>query len=517
MLMYEDRGANMKLSDVQKLPADAFSPLSTDVFSTMFTSSAYWFKFDVSNPGNTPLSRIFVFEPPWLDYIEVHILNQGSSPLTYKEGNSFVYDKRTIDYHLINVEHTFKPGVSNVYIQIKTRDPFILSLSIIKEKTFLIQQQQESLYIGLVYGVLIAMLLYNFFLFLGIREPYYAYYVLFVTAFLIMNTSYNGYTFKYVCAELPEVQNWLQASSIFFYSLTALLFARSFLNLKVTHERLNIATLYMVFFLLFIATLSATIGGYHYHVMFSILMSVIVSLYIFFIAIFSWKYGNRSARFFILGFFSSLLGTIITALTVMGQIPYHEYTYRALDIGMVIDAILLSLALSDKLKITNEQKLIAEQASRTDILTGLMNRRAYYEISMNEVHRSQRYGAKLSLVFLDIDNFKTFNDTYGHDIGDKVLKHFATILMQIKRKDDYAFRLGGDEFLLLLPETEKSEADYLAQRIQAETASHMIYLDDIKLGIQTSYGVSELEADDRSIKEAEKRADQALYQAKESS
>ncbi len=516
MLLYEDTSCDMGLSDILQLSNDAFSPLHTDVFSTTFTSSSYWFKFNVNNTTDMPLSRIFVFEPPWLDYVHVHILTQGSISSSYEVGNIFEYSNRTIDHHLINFEHTFLPGTSSIYIQVKTRDPFIVSLSLMEEEKFLLQQQDKSFYIGLIYGVLLAMMLYNFFLFIGIREPYYAYYVLFVTAFLIMNASYNGYTFKPLCAQLPELQNWLQASSIFFYSLTALLFAKSFLNLKKTHRLLNISTLYMIYFLLFIATISAVIGGYHYHVMLSITMSVIVSLYIFFTAIFSWRQGNRSARFFILGFFSGLSGTVITALTVMGQISYHEYTYRALDFGMVIDAILLSLALSDKLKIINEQKLIAEKASKTDILTGLMNRRAYYEISTNEVHRAERYGGKLSLMFLDIDHFKTFNDTHGHDVGDRVLEHFSQVLLKIKRKDDYAFRLGGDEFLLLLPETEKSEAEHLAQRIQEETASHTIHLKDRTLTIRTSYGVAELEASDRSIKEVEKRADRALYKAKES-
>ncbi len=513
--MYEDKTSEKSFSEVAKLPANAFSSLDTDIFSTPFTSSSYWFKFNVNNTTDTPLSRLFVFEPPWLDYIEVHILEKGSISSSYEVGNTFEYANRSIDHHLINIEHVFQPGTSNVYIKVRTRDPFIVSVSLMKEKTFLEQQQYESFYVGLIYGILLAMIFYNFFLFLGIKEPYYAYYVIFVTAFLIMNTSYNGYTFKPFCAQLPELQNWLQACSIFFYSLTALLFAKSFLNLKNTHERLNMSTLYMIYFLLFIAMISATVGGYHYHVMFSIIMSIIVSLYIFFIAIFSWRHGNRSARFFILGFFSSLLGTIITALTVMGQISYHEYSYKALDFGMVIDAILLSLALSDRLKISNEQKLIAEQASRTDVLTGLMNRRAYYEISANEVHRSKRYGGKLSLMFLDIDHFKMFNDTYGHDIGDTVLEHFAKILLKMKRKDDYAFRLGGDEFLLLLPETEKEEAEHLARRIQVETSAYEIQLKDLSLSINTSYGVSELEESDRSIKEAEKRADQALYAAKE--
>ena len=515
MLVYKDADANLEFDQVTKLSLDQFIPLKHDVFSCTFNTSAFWYRFELNNTQISSLSRLMVFEAPWLDYIQINIISPKGKTKQYEVGNTFDYEQRSIDHHFINQVHGFEPGISTVYIKVKTRDPFVFTASVLDENSFLKEQIQVSKYIGLLYGVLFAMLLYNLFLFFGIKEPYYAYYVLFVTAFMLMNASYNGYTFKLFFPEEPEVQNWMQSSSIFFFSLAGLLFAQSFLNLKIAYERLNRSINYMIYFLVVTAIMSAVVGGYRYHVMLAIVFSIIVSIYIFAIAFYSWKKGNQSARFFILGSISGLVGTVITALTVMGQIPYSHLTYKALDLGMIVDAVLLALALADRVRIAQEEKLIAEKESKTDVLTNLMNRRAYYEISANEVHRSMRYKTDMSLILIDIDDFKDFNDNYGHDVGDKALKHFADILMKMKREDDYAFRLGGDEFLILLPDTNVIEASHLAERIRDAVEVQKFYTGTYTLAMGTSYGVAQLQDDDTSIEQVEKRADQALYKAKE--
>ena len=514
MSVYEDTQATLTFEQVSKLPSHTFTPVKKDVFSYPFTSSAFWYTFKVDNMQDTDLSRLMVFEAAWLDYIQINIVSPNKQVRQYEVGNTFEFTNRTIDHHLINQSHDFQPGISDVFIQVKTRDPFVFTLSILKEKTFLLEQIKQSKYIGLLYGILLAMLFYNLFLYFGIKEPYHAYYVLFVTAFLIGNASYNGYTFKLFFSHSPQLQNWMQSSSIFLFSLCNLLFAQSFLNLKQTHRRLNVSSTAIFYLLLFTALLSALIGGYTYHVIFSIVLSAIISAYILAIGFYSYSKGNRSALFFLLGSISGLTGTVITALTVMGQIPYYNLTYKALDVGMVMDALLLSLALAHKVRITQEEKLIAEKDSRTDVLTGLMNRRAYHDIGKKELTRCQRYKTDLSFVIFDIDRFKSFNDTYGHDVGDKVLIHFGSILENIKRENDYAFRLGGDEFVLLLPEANEEQALHLAMRIKEELQRRKLNINETELRLTASAGISQFQETDTSISLVEKRADLALYRAK---
>lgn len=516
MLEYEDTTAKMTLSEVRHLSSEAFTPLNRPVASHPFTNSAFWYQFKVNNKENTPLSRLIVFEPAWLDSVNFTVISPQGETITHQGGNIYPYSKRAIDYYLINFEHSFEPGISTVYLQVKTRDPFIVALSIMNKATFLAEQINASMYIGLVYGGIVAMLLYNLFLYFAVKARYYAHYVLFLSAFFAMNASYNGYTFMYIFPNAPNVQNWAQSTSIYFYVVTALLFARSFLNFVKYHHTLYIITTLLIFGIVGVAVLSAMIGGYHYHVMFAIISILLISIYLFIIGLYSLLTGNHSARFFLLGTASGLIGAFITALTVMSYIPYTYLTYKANDFGMYIDVVLLSMALADRMKMTQEKRLIAEKEAKTDILTGLYNRRAYYEICHKEFQRLLRHNRCLSVIMFDIDHFKEINDTYGHDTGDNVLKSVAAIVKGVIREYDYAFRMGGDEFLVLLPETTEKQALFLAERIRKRIANKKFIDKDDKFYITASFGISQYNHIEKSIETIVKRADKALYHVKKS-
>lgn len=513
LLEYEDSTATMKFSEVKMLAPEYFKPLNKSVVSHRFTSSAFWYQLKVENKENKPLSRLIIFEPAWLDSINIMVISPHGELKSYEGGNTYPYSKRAIDHYLNNFKHGFEPGISTVYVQVKTRDPFIVSISVMEESLFLKEQVSVSTYTGLIYGGIAAMLFYNLFLFLGIKKRYYGYYVLYLCAFFAMNASYNGYTFIYVLSNYPTVQNWAQSTSIFFFILAGLLFASSFLNLEKYHQRLYKMTRYMMFFVIAVALLSAVLGGYHYHVMLSIILVMLISIYIFGMTIFSWLTGNRSARFFLLGVSSGLIGAVITALTVMSFIPYSYMTYKANDFGMYIDVILLSLALADRMKMIQEKKLIAEKQAKTDIITGLHNRRAYYEISEMEYKRILRHKGRLSVIMFDIDDFKNINDNYGHNAGDKVLNSVGNIVKNLIRKHDSAFRMGGDEFLVFLPETNEKQAAHLAERIRKEIEKYKLE-ENSKLVITASFGIAQYIPNDTNIEKLTRRADEALYQAK---
>lgn len=516
LLEYEDTTATMTLSKVRQLSSDKFKPLNKDVASHPFTNSAFWYQFKVENKENSPLSRLIVFEPAWLDSVNISVVSPKGELQSYEGGNLYPYSKRAINHYLINFKHEFGPGVSTVYVQVKTRDPFIVSISVMEKLAFVKEQVSTSTYTGLIYGGIIAMLFYNLFLFFGIKEKYYALYVLYLCTFLAANASYNGYTFMYLFSDHPTVQNWAQSTSIFLFILMGLLFANSFLNLEKYHQTLYKITKYVIFLIIGIALLSAMVGGYHMHVMLSIILVMLVSIYIFGMALFSWLTGNRSARFFLLGAASGLIGAVITALTVMSFIPYSYMTYKANDFGMFIDVVLLSLALADRMKITQEEKLIAEDQAKTDVITGLLNRRAYSEMSYIEYQRLLRHQRALSVIIFDVDHFKHVNDSYGHDAGDYILKSVGNIVRDVIREYDYAFRMGGDEFLLLLPETNEKQASILAERIRLRIENKKLVNEhNNKFSVTASFGISQNRKIDTSIENIVKRADKALYKAKE--
>lgn len=148
--------------------------------------------------------------------------------------------------------------------------------------------------------------------------------------------------------------------------------------------------------------------------------------------------------------------------------------------------------------------------SVTDHLTGIYNRLKVSQIMRDEIVRARRYGVKLSLIIFDIDHFKGFNDTYGHDRGDFVLTETVQTVLPLIRESDIMARWGGEEFLILLPETEGEAAFNLAERLRKAVAAHGY----AETGAVTcSFGTAEYrrnEEEDAWIK----RGDEALYQAK---
>lgn len=155
------------------------------------------------------------------------------------------------------------------------------------------------------------------------------------------------------------------------------------------------------------------------------------------------------------------------------------------------------------------------EIARIDPLTGLYNRRAFDECCEIEFSRAQRSGSSFSIIMCDLDHFKKVNDRYGHHIGDEVLKRFAAILKDKIRQQDVAARFGGEEFVLLLPDTNTEQGLQVAEQLRAKTAATQVTLDEgIEFTISASFGVAHNCASDSTWSAVLQRADNALYIAK---
>ncbi|WP_369161448.1 diguanylate cyclase [Candidatus Thiodiazotropha sp. LNASS1] len=155
-----------------------------------------------------------------------------------------------------------------------------------------------------------------------------------------------------------------------------------------------------------------------------------------------------------------------------------------------------------------------QQYATTDDLTGLANRRELDKVALREFKRATRFTRHLSVLMLDLDHFKSINDTYGHNVGDSVLRHVADICVGSIRGQDFMARYGGEEFTILLPETNIENGSNLAQRICDQIAA-MPYREGQQLiSITVSVGASEIEDGDIDFNDLLNRADKALYEAK---
>ena len=156
----------------------------------------------------------------------------------------------------------------------------------------------------------------------------------------------------------------------------------------------------------------------------------------------------------------------------------------------------------------------AEDLARKDELTGLDNRRAFFEQAHRAFKQSRRFGHPISVIMLDIDHFKMINDTYGHSVGDQVLQALAEPLRTVVREIDIVARMGGEEFALVLPETALAEAANLAERLRAGIAAIVVPVDGHRIQITASLGVVACSDDDQTIESVLTKADDALYVAK---
>ncbi|NMB56036.1 MAG: diguanylate cyclase [Leptolinea sp.] len=182
-------------------------------------------------------------------------------------------------------------------------------------------------------------------------------------------------------------------------------------------------------------------------------------------------------------------------------------------IADLVWTIVSKMRMDEKVLQLNER---LELLAMTDELTGLPNRRFFFERGAEEIRRSMRYKTPLALIMLDLDKFKVINDTYGHDTGDQALKCLANLLKGLIREVDLPARLGGEEFGILLPNTRLEDAVFLADRIRTAIEKLKCLRQDADIQITASLGVAEYHKNMKNLDALFHNADTALYEAKHS-
>ena len=197
---------------------------------------------------------------------------------------------------------------------------------------------------------------------------------------------------------------------------------------------------------------------------------------------------------------------------VIGSFNQADFTKERFQPG--IDTSLLEqLAIKVSLCLSNvvaHEKL--QFMAFYDPLTGLLNRRVMESILKREFVRVKRYKTPLSVAFIDVNDFKQINDTFGHATGDELLKHIASLLVDMSRQSDVATRFAGDEFVLICPETSANSTEKMLMRLKGYIKDHPLVMESNKIPFSISYGIASTE--DETILDPSallKKADEALY------
>jgi diguanylate cyclase (GGDEF)-like protein len=224
---------------------------------------------------------------------------------------------------------------------------------------------------------------------------------------------------------------------------------------------------------------------------------------IFQITWFAGKWAGMSISIFSL----IMLGTIRYLLDVLppNSLSIYRQAFIELNIFLII-AYVLSIQIILRNALKREKGL-----ARTDSLTGILNIRAFTGILNNEIRRASRYNYPISMVFIDLDNFKEVNDRFGHSVGNKVLQTVARTIKESVRKTDFIARLGGDEFAILFPETDNGPANQIVLKVHTRLNRAMT---EQKWPVTSSIGLVSYRQVPDSTDHILRDADQLMYKAK---
>ncbi|WP_373185146.1 GGDEF domain-containing protein [Halopseudomonas sp.] len=183
--------------------------------------------------------------------------------------------------------------------------------------------------------------------------------------------------------------------------------------------------------------------------------------------------------------------------------------------ALFMETVQVNQSLQAEIKRREELEVELKLQATTDPLTGLLNRRQYETLFRREQERVRRHAGKLSLCVTDLDHFKKINDDHGHDVGDQVLKHISDLFVETLRHTDIVGRFGGEEFILLLPDTDLDNAMVVIDRLREKLQASPVEADDKEIRITATFAVTEVNAEDVTIEDVIRRADKALYRGKE--
>ncbi|MCU0811220.1 MAG: sensor domain-containing diguanylate cyclase [Thiobacillaceae bacterium] len=497
------------------LQAGKFAAGSSPVLNFGIGAKPVWMHFSVDNPSAAAVHRRLSIETAWLDRVEVHFQHQGRTVASYRVGDERAFTERPIASRYFVFEHAFGQGVSDVFVRVATPDPMVVPIYLLDPETSRLRQIQQALSYGLVYGFLFALMAYNAILYFSLRNSRYLLYTVYLAAFVIMNVSYTGHGFAWLWPDSLAWQQWSNPILMFLYGVSGLVFASRFLDLRVCFPRIHKAVIaYCAAFGVLLG--AAILLGNQKHA----LLAAFIFIFLFtgimlVLGVLAVRAGQKPARYFLVAAFAGMVGAVLTTLSTWGFIPHNSWTFRAVEIGMMVDATLLALALAYQLRVGQEERLRAERLAQLDPLTGLNNRRAFYDKTSQLWAQVTRHGHVASVMLLDIDHFKQLNDEYGHAHGDEVLKVLANILRHSVRQGDVAARWGGEEFIVFLPETGQEAALALAERLRSEFGETPVQHAAGATLVTASFGIAEKADHHLTLDALIAAADECLYQSKQ--
>lgn len=483
-----------------------------------------WLAFKVNNTSTKPDTYRLTVETPWLDYIDTYIVAADVPVEHIAGGDAMPFEQRPKQYKYYAFDADFQPGITQVFIRVQSKGPMAIPVRIASIEKAIERDISSAYQYGALYGIMVALALYNLVLFVFIRQAEYGLYGLYLLGFVINSLSYTGQLHEIITSDFgPYFQDWVDIFLMITYSVAGLHFARALLKTKTYAPKLDRFVLRTTL----IIPAGMLIGFLVDHLVMSIILAFILNcgFVLLFIAmgVSALKANKPFAGMFVVSSVTAALCISISTLAVAGiLIPYNDYTFKAIEVGMTFEAILLAVILAQQFRMAQLDKQLAETYARTDMLSQLNNRRGFQQITNPVWQNLCRQQRDAAVVLIDIDDFKGINDKFGHDFGDQAIKLVADCVKNTARKGDISARWGGEEFVILLPETDQQQALIQAERIRQAISQLLLKIGTAKFSLTASIGVagsSKQQLNTTPLSEIRLEqlinlADKALYKAK---
>lgn len=547
---FHDASGKADLPEAERqLAAGRFQPLPGGSTAFGFQSGAHWFHIGLLNRNTREQRWLLVQQYALSDRIEAFARYRDGRVEHRVGGDHVPFDQRAIRYRHPNFEIDLPSGQPvDLYVRVQSESSMQVPLVLYTPSAFTEMSRDAQFAIGIYYGILLALFVYNLALLITLRDASYFWYLLHVSAFGLVLFALYGLGFEYLWSYSPWLADQSIPLSICLAQIGMQQFARSFLGLRQRWKFGDRIGLGFIGFFLLLALACGTLP-IRTSTQIATIATFLSVIWIAAEAIAALRRGYKPALLFLVAWGTFLLGIGLVAMVAFGLLPKTFVTEYGVQIGSAMEMLLLSIALGYRYGILrSENERIVREANeqleikvrqrtgelssaltqledahvklrefvRYDGLTDLYNRTHFREAFEQLLDQAHGNRTPISLLMIDLDYFKRINDEYGHLVGDDCLRWVSKVMAEtLQPYGALLARFGGEEFIAALPGMDREAATAVAENVRIDLRRRPCHSGSLVIPLSASIGVHTVNAGARdSLDSALQVADQALYAAK---
>ena len=546
----EDPSRQLTIDDILDIDKTEFQQQKQNKKTVKgMSSSAWWVMFDVENQTNSTINWVLESIYTHTDYLDLYHIDSSGEVTTILTGDKRPFDNRPIASESFAFPFSAAPNSQGkivlryAYDEIGMVELFMRGWD---QRSFQDHTSISYYLYGGLFGAGLFVILFTLIIHIPTRLPAYYWYLGYLVFVLGNSLANTGLGHRFIWHDSPYLTDSAHILLTAFAFIFALQFNRVFLQTKQLMPRAD----RLLKFLLGMAITSALcyLVGYRGLSGKLLILTAILLAVMPLIGLWAWKILKRTdARWYVIAWSVWSISMIVLVARLAGILEVNDVVLWISRMGLLLETVLLGFALIDQVNVLrkdkqdSEERLIEslentnsfleekvqartadlEQArqvavsmAETDVLTGVGNRRFFFSHGENAFQLAKRLEQPLTLVMIDIDNFKKINDAKGHASGDNVIKRVTNLCKQRLRSTDILGRIGGEEFAFIMIGTELKEAVVFSERLRKEIETTVVDSPLGNINFTTSFGITSITPQDQRLDTVLNRADKALYQAK---